>query len=228
MPEVCQRIGRKAILPSNITHRRDIGLESKATNVGILASGLGTNGANLITALKGHPTLEVCILVSDNPQAPALAKAEKLGVSSLAIPFSPDHRSAFEDRLWEVLREREVHWVCLAGFMRILSKEFLAKFYDEKLKTNRVLNVHPSLLPEFPGRHAYQEAFNRSVRQSGVTIHFVEEQVDRGPIILQRRFNRHPEDDLNSFIKKGKELEHKLYPQALALVAGGKVKRKRK
>ena len=197
----------------------------KSIRIVILASGVGSNAYHLIQAARKYPRWKIVGVICDNPHAPILTKGKSWGVPLFLLSQRKEKFSSFvekkidfEKRLVEILKKWNVQWVCLAGFMRILSAEFLHLFYDKKLKANRVLNIHPSLLPEFPGKEAYRDAFDAGVVESGVTVHFVEENVDAGPIILQKKFPRLPDDNLKEFIKRGKKLEHELYAKALEIL----------
>lgn len=189
----------------------------------IFASGTGSNALNLVQFSRLNPHLiSVELLVTDSPRAQVIAKFTAQGVPVAIVPFEKN-KKFHEAQILKVLAKHNIEWIILAGFMRILSQDFLQKFYDEKLDRNRVLNIHPSLLPSFKGANAYASAFAANVTHSGVTVHFVDSGVDSGPIILQKSFPRLPEDTLENFISRGKQLEHEIYPAAIRLLMGEKI-----
>ena len=174
--------------------------------LGILASGQGTGAKNLILFAQKHgDSFKACCVVSNKPKAPVLERAQALGVSTHLVAGGDEGEMA------HILREAEVDVVCLAGFMNILSGDFLSKF-------KAVVNIHPSRLPEFPGLRAYERAFESKQPYSGITIHLVDEGVDTGPILLQETFPRRPGDTLEIFKQRGRELEKSIYPRALMLL----------
>ena len=169
--------------------------------VAILASGRGSNAENIIRSSREESWPTISCLITNNPQAKAISVAKEWGVPCFIVDD--------EEKMIKILQENGVQLVLLAGYMRILSKFFLQSF------TGKVVNIHPSLLPAFPGLNAYQRAFQAKVTSSGVTVHFVDEGVDTGPIILQESFPRHEEDSLEDFMERGLRLEHRLYPLAI-------------
>ncbi|MDI6871563.1 MAG: phosphoribosylglycinamide formyltransferase [Bacillota bacterium] len=192
----------------------------KAPRLGILVSGRGSNmEAILQAAALGRLGATPVLVVSDNPQAPALAKAAQRGVA-IAVVRRRDYASAseFERALVAELKGAGVDLVALAGFMRVLGREFLAAF------PGRVLNIHPSLLPSFPGLHAQRQALEYGVRVSGCTVHFVDEQVDHGPIVLQAAVPVLPADTEETLSARILAEEHRIYPEAIRLVAEGRVR----
>jgi phosphoribosylglycinamide formyltransferase-1 len=140
----------------------------------------------------------------------------------MAIPHNGLSRREHELRLLAELDKYKVDFVVLAGYMRILSSTFLRRFSDSR-GFYRVINIHPSLLPAFPGKSAYEDAFDSGVEVSGVTIHFVDEKVDHGPILAQESFPRLANDTLNTFTSRGLALEHTLYPRTLQMLVEGKL-----
>jgi len=186
-----------------------------AIKLAILASGNGSNAEILVKKAR-LLNLEVVGIFCDKEGAFVLERARQLEVPyELILPLPKEKREDFDRRLWQRLKEYEVKWVFLAGYMRLLSKEFLHNFFDPSLKQNRVINIHPSLLPSFPGVRAYEEAFEAGVGLSGVTVHFVDEGIDTGKIIKQKSFPRFKDDSLETFKRRGQNLEHFLYPQVL-------------
>ena len=171
-------------------------------------------------------------VICDNPEAKVLKEAKNWGVPVFLVSFNlpefssfPLAKKDFERRLLEKIVSLKGDFICLAGFMCILSKEFLRHFYDEKWQANRIVNIHPSLLPLFPGKDAYRQAFEKGALFSGASVHFVEEKVDGGPVILQENFSVGESASLEDFIRQGKKAEHRLYPKALALLLEEKQQR---
>jgi phosphoribosylglycinamide formyltransferase-1 len=188
-------------------------------NVGVLASGTGTNLQALLDTVHGHE-VEIVAVASDRPQAPALERARRAGVATAAFPASehPD-RAARDAAMADWLVERGVDLVVLAGYMKILTGGFLARFPD------RVLNVHPSLLPAFPGVDAVGQALAHGVKVFGVTVHLVDDGVDTGPIVLQGAVELPGAADPGEVLAALRPLEHRLLPEAVRLVAAGAVRR---
>jgi phosphoribosylglycinamide formyltransferase 1 len=190
----------------------------------IFASGLGSNALNLISyARENADKFSVEVLVTDKENAPVIALAKNLGIPVEVIPFISTgstklDKKNHEEKILSALLKYNISWVALAGYMRILSPEFLNNFYDQKLQKNRVLNIHPSLLPDFPGKDGYGDAFSAGVPFSGVTVHFVDSGIDAGPIFLQRSFERNSSDTLEDFISRGKKIEREIYREAIKLV----------
>lgn len=188
--------------------------------VAFLVSGSGTNMENLIKRIK---TGEVCadpvMVISNKPGVKALEKAVALGVKTIVI----DHkvyadRTAFDMALSECLEEHQIGVIVLAGFMRVLTPDFVRKYYG------RLINIHPALLPAFPGAHAIKDAWDAKVKETGVTVHFVDSGVDTGPVILQRKVPIISNDTLETLEARIHQVEYELYPQALSLVLSGKAK----
>jgi phosphoribosylglycinamide formyltransferase-1 len=155
----------------------------------------------------------IVLVVSDKPNAQGLERARSRGIEARHVAW-PD-RESFESEVRDLFRGRRIDLVCLAGFMRLLSPEFVAAH------RGRILNIHPSLLPLFPGLHAHRQALRAGVRESGCTVHLVDEGVDTGPIILQRRVPVLPGDDEESLAERILEQEHLAYPEAVRLVLAG-------
>jgi phosphoribosylglycinamide formyltransferase-1 len=187
--------------------------------VGVLASGRGSNLQAILDACAqpGFPAA-VRVVVSDRERAPALDRARAAGVEALWInPKDFDDREAFDRALAAALEARGVELVCHAGYMRILSPAYVRAF------AGRALNVHPSLLPAFPGLHAQRQALAHGVKVSGATIHVVDEGVDTGPIVLQAAVPVEPGDTEETLAARILVQEHRLYPEAIRLVAEGRV-----
>ena len=177
----------------------------------VLASGEGTNFEALaLAARRGELGGRIVALLSDRPESPALERARRLGVEALVLPVGR-FRTRIENELpWrEALRARGVGVVLLAGFMRRLHEPLLDAFPD------RILNIHPSLLPSFPGRAAIQQAWEHGVRVTGCTVHLVEREVDAGPILAQSAVEVRDDDTLETLEQRVHAAEHRLYPWAV-------------
>ena len=187
--------------------------------IGVLISGRGSNMLSLIEACK-QPDFpaKIAIVISNRPRAPGLAIAREQGLRSLAIDHKayPD-RESFEAEMTKALEEAGVELVCNAGFMRILTESFVDRWRD------RMLNIHPSLLPSFKGLHTHQKVLDAGCRLTGCTVHFVSADMDAGPIIAQAAVAVHHDDDADALAARVLAAEHRLYPLALKLVASGQV-----
>jgi phosphoribosylglycinamide formyltransferase-1 len=184
--------------------------------VGVLISGRGSNLQALIDACASpaYPA-EIVAVVSDRAEAPGLALAAAAGISCTVIPHRT--RPALAAELGALLCEWDVHLVCLAGFMRVLDAAFVEGWRD------RMVNIHPSLLPAFPGLHPQRQALAAGVRFSGCTVHFVRPEVDAGPIIAQAVVPIQPGDDEARLSARILEAEHRLYPLTVRMIAEGRV-----
>ena len=183
----------------------------------MLASGTGTN----LQALLDDPFIgpSVVLVVSDRPGASALDRARSRGVRAIAL--EPGHypsREDFDGAQETLLEDEAIEFVLLAGYMRILGPRVVAAFRD------RILNVHPSLLPAFPGAHAVRDALEWGVKVAGTTVHVVDEEVDHGPIVFQEAVPVRPGDDEETLHARIQEVEHRLYPRAARLLAEGRLK----
>lgn len=189
-----------------------------AFRIAVLASGTGTNLQAILDGLHGRDGVEVVCVVSNKPGAPALERAADAGVETSVFARS-DHRDR-TDRdaaMADWLADRDVDLIVLAGYMELLSPEFVRRF------RNRVVNVHPALLPSFPGLDAVGQALEHGVRVTGVTVHYVDEGVDSGPIILQRPVDVPYTRDRSELEREIHEVEHQLLPDAIRLIAAGDV-----
>lgn len=179
--------------------------------VGILLSGRGSNFLALHGAMERHEIpAEIAIVISNVAEAPGLEKARSLRLPAVCIPHKvePD-RLTHEAKVLEALRRAEVEWVCLAGYMRLLSEFFVDQY------PQRILNIHPSLLPSFPGIDAQRQAVEHGVRVSGCTVHFVDKDLDNGPIVLQKTVPVKDQDTAEALSARILAEEHKAYPEAL-------------
>jgi len=184
------------------------------TNIAIFASGRGSNFIALAKAVKTGrlKKANLALLVSDNPHAPVVFKAKKLKVkTALVRPDIFSSVEAFEQRIIKHLKKNRIGLIVLAGFMRILSPRFVRAY------KNRIINIHPSLLPSFRGACGIKDAFDYGVKVTGVTVHFVDDKMDHGPIIRQREIRVAEKDTLESLEEKIHKVEHKLYPEAVGL-----------
>jgi len=185
----------------------------------VLASGSGTNLQAILDALHGREGVEVVGVGSDKPAARALERARAAGVAAAAFPAS-EHadRGARDAALGDWIESLDADLVVLAGYMQLLSDAFVARF------RNRVVNVHPALLPAFPGLDAIGQALAAGVEETGVTVHFVDEGVDTGPVILQRPVPVPPSRDRAELEAAVHAVEHRLYPEAIRMIAEGRVR----
>ena len=181
------------------------------TRVGILISGRGSNFLALHGAMERHEVpAEVGLVVSNIPDAVGLEKARALRLPAVAISHRGEpSRVAHEAKVLEALKRADVEWICLAGYMRMLSGSFVGQFKQ------RILNIHPSLLPAFPGLEAQRQAWEYGVKVAGCTVHLVDEELDAGPIVAQRSVPVHEDDSADSLAARILVEEHKLYPEAL-------------
>lgn len=187
--------------------------------VAILISGTGTNMEAVIRSWQAGrlPAVEgIPVVISDTPDAPGLEKARRLGVATAVVARRPkEPREAHEERLLEALAPHGVGLLVLAGFMRVLSPFFLSR------SPGRVINIHPSLLPAFPGVDAQKQAYDHGVKMTGCTVHFVDETLDGGPIILQRAVERRDADTAEDLRSRILEEEHALLSEAIDIVTRG-------
>jgi phosphoribosylglycinamide formyltransferase 1 len=197
-----------------------------AFRVAVLISGTGTNLQALLDTVHGRPiapdgpdTVEIAAVASSRPGAAGLRRAERAGVETavFAIPDHPD-RVARDRALGDWLEARGVDLVVLAGFMELLGAEFVGRF------RNRIVNVHPSLLPAFPGVGAIEQAVQHGVRVTGVTVHFVDEHLDNGPIVFQEPVELSYPARIDEIEERVHALEHRLLPRAVRLIAAGRVR----
>jgi phosphoribosylglycinamide formyltransferase 1 len=192
---------------------------SDAFRIAVLASGAGTNLQAILDQLHDRDGMEVVAVGSDKPAAPALERAVGAGIETASFPTEnyPD-REARDLAIADWLSERKVDLIVLAGYMQLLSREFVRRF------ATRIVNVHPALLPSFPGLDAIGQALEHGVKVTGVTIHFVDESVDSGPIILQEALELPYSRDSQDVEERLHAIEHRLLPEAVRLIAAGRVR----
>lgn len=184
--------------------------------VAVLISGEGTNLQAILDTVHGRDGIEVVGVASSRPDAGGLARAEGAGVETAVFEAEGD-RHGRDRALADWIDERAVDLVVLAGFMELLGPEFIGRF------RGRIVNVHPALLPAFPGIRPIEEALEHGVRVMGVTVHFVDEGVDSGPIVLQEAFELSYPSDIAAIEERVHGIEHRLLPRAVRLIAAGKV-----
>jgi phosphoribosylglycinamide formyltransferase 1 len=198
---------------------RDVDDARSQARVAVLVSGTGSNLVALIAAVRdGAVAGEIVGVISDVAHAPALRRAAEAGIPASVVPFERADRAGWEARLAAAVLAVDAEIVVLAGFMRILSAAFLSHWPD------RVVNVHPSLLPAFRGADAVGDALAAGVRVTGVTIHLVDEQVDHGPILAQEAVPILPGDSRETLLARLQEVEHRLLPSCVDLLARGRVR----
>jgi phosphoribosylglycinamide formyltransferase 1 len=182
-------------------------------NVAVLLSGRGSNFLALSDAVEaGRIPARVSIVISNRPEAPGLQHAQERGYRAVCIPSKGLEREAFDRLVAEQLDQSQVDYICLAGFMRLLSSWFVNRY------PMRILNIHPSLLPAFPGVHAQRQALLWGAKVTGCTVHFVDEELDHGPIILQHPVPILEEDSEETLSERILVHEHQLYAEALKIV----------
>jgi phosphoribosylglycinamide formyltransferase-1 len=188
--------------------------ESRRSRIAILISGRGSNMIALADAVRDGiiPDAEISVVISDQPGAAGLQKAQERGIETLVIKRGGRTRAEHDREIIVALRERDVDLVCLAGYMRILSNEFIEAY------RGRILNIHPSLLPLFPGLEPQKQALEHGAKTSGCTVHFVDESLDGGPIVAQREVAVDKDDTVESLAARILVEEHKLYPEAVRAV----------
>ncbi len=189
--------------------------------IAVLASGSGSNLQAILDTLHDDPDtpIEVALVLSDRRSAYALERGRAAGVPTRVVrPRDHATRDGFDDHVAAALDEHGVQLIALAGFMRIFQQRFTRRY------AGRIINVHPALLPSFPGAHGIRDAFEHGVKVTGVTVHFVDEGIDTGPVIAQRAVAVDASDTLASLETKIHSVEHVLYPAAIRAVADGRVR----
>ena len=185
--------------------------------LGILISGRGSNFEAIANAIaEGTIAAEIAVVITNRPEAPGLEIGRRLGLTTVCVPSRGLDREIYDRMLLEELERHQVELVCLAGFMRLLSASFIRRY------PNRILNIHPSLLPAFPGLDAQHQAFEHGVKITGCTVHFVDEHLDAGPIIVQSAVPVLDHDTVESLSSRILEEEHRIYPEAIRIVLSGR------
>jgi phosphoribosylglycinamide formyltransferase-1 len=186
--------------------------------LGILLSGRGTNFEAIAkNCASGALPAEIAVVISNVPEAKGLETARSMGLATSSLPSKGVERQDYDRQLASILRERRVDLVCLAGFMRLITHELLTEF------PQKILNIHPSLLPAFPGLHAQRQALDYGVKLSGCTVHFVDEGLDSGPIIAQRAVEVLENDTEQTLSERILVQEHLLYSEAIREVLAGRI-----
>ena len=187
-------------------------------NLGILLSGRGSNFVAIADSIDASriPNARIAIVISNRSDAPGIETARKRGLKTLVIPSKGKDRETHDREVVAALKQEKVDLICLAGYMRLLSPWFVQQF------PRRILNIHPSLLPAFPGLEAQQQAFAYGVKVSGCTVHFVDEELDHGAIIVQKTVPVQDSDDEHSLVARILEQEHITYTEAINVVLEGK------
>ncbi|MBB6145637.1 phosphoribosylglycinamide formyltransferase-1 [Silvibacterium bohemicum] len=190
---------------------------SSTSKLGILLSGRGSNFLAIADSIANDQLkgCEIAVVISNKADAPGLAAAQERGLKAVAIEARGRKRAEHDEEIVATLRAHGVDLVCLAGYMRLLSPEFVQAF------PQRILNIHPSLLPAFPGLDAQQQAFDYGVQVAGCTVHFVDEQLDHGVIVLQKTVTILEGDDAHALSERVLEQEHIAYSEAIARVVSG-------
>ncbi len=188
-------------------------------NLGILLSGRGSNFEAIArNVAAGKIPAKIALVVSNRENAPGLARARAMGLNTRFIPLQGKDREAYDRDVVAALKEHQVDWVCLAGFMRVLSPYFVRAF------PGRILNIHPALLPAFPGLDAQKQALEAGVKFSGCTVHLVDEGVDTGPIVCQAVVPVLDNDTVETLSARILEEEHRIYSEAICLLLEGRVR----
>ena len=186
------------------------------TRLGVLLSGRGSNFQAIAGNISaGKIPAEIVAVIGNRSDAPGLAAARELGLTAISLPSKGLDRESYDRQLIAAMREHEVEWIVLAGYMRILSAEFIRAF------PQRILNIHPSLLPSFPGLDAQHQAFDYGVKISGCTVHFVDEHLDHGPIVMQAAVAIEPDDTADVLAERILKEEHRIYSESLRRLLTG-------
>jgi phosphoribosylglycinamide formyltransferase 1 len=187
-------------------------------SLGILLSGRGSNFVAIADSIDARriPDARIAVVISNKPDAPGIATARRRGLNAVVIPSKDRPRDEHDRDVVTALKQAGVELVCLAGYMRLLSPWFVQQF------PRRILNIHPSLLPAFPGLEAQEQAFAYGVKISGCTVHFVDEELDHGAIVAQRAITVLDSDDERTLAARILEQEHVAYTEAINIVLGGK------
>jgi phosphoribosylglycinamide formyltransferase 1 len=188
--------------------------------IGVLLSGRGSNFEALADSVSAGriPNAEIAVVLSNKPAAPGLERAQSRGIPARAIPSKGLEREAYDRQVVAALQEFKVDLICLAGYMRLLSPYFVAAF------PQRILNIHPSLLPSFPGLESQKQALDYGVKFAGCTVHFVDENLDAGPIILQAVVPVLDSDDEDTLSERILKEEHRIYSEAVKIILEGNYK----
>jgi len=195
-------------------------MESTDFKLAVLVSGRGTNLQAIIDHIdQGKLNASIAIIITNKAMAPALERGKKHAIKTTFLdPDLYPEKTEYDRALANIIKKHSVDLICLAGYMRILGKEFVQTF------KGKIINIHPSLLPAFPGLNVQQKAIDGGVKFSGCTVHFVDETVDAGPIILQAAVPVHPDDSVETLTQRILEQEHIIYPKAIKMIAENHIK----
>lgn len=188
--------------------------------IAVLCSGSGTNLQAIIDSCKsGYINAEIALVISDNKKAFALVRAKAAGIETLLLdPKKFSSREEFDKEMVSCLKKKKVGLIILAGYMRLLSKLFIKEY------SNRIMNIHPALLPAFKGTHGIKDALEYGAKITGATVHFVDEKLDNGPIILQKAVEIRDDDTEETLLERVHREEHRIFPEAIRLFVDGKLK----
>jgi phosphoribosylglycinamide formyltransferase-1 len=186
-------------------------------HLGILLSGRGSNFVAIADSIAAGrvPNARIAVVVSNRPEAPGIEIARRRGLAALVIPSRGKPREEHDQEVVAALRQHDVEWICLAGYMRLLSPWFVRQF------PQRILNIHPALLPAFPGLDAQKQAFEHGVKVSGCTVHFVDEDLDHGPIVVQKTVPVLESDNEHTLAERILKQEHLAYSEAIRILLEG-------
>ena len=188
-------------------------------NIAMFCSGNGSNFQAIADSLKNYQQARIALMVCDNPQAFALERAKKAGIKTLLVERKNfNSKAEYEAEIAANLEKENIQLICLAGYMRLVGTKFVQKY------RHKILNIHPALLPAFKGTHGIRDALDYGVKTTGVTVHFVDEEMDQGPIILQQSVEIKPDDTEDLLAERIHHIEHQLYPLAVRLFVDGKLK----
>ncbi len=189
-------------------------------SIAVLCSGNGTNLQAIIDSVNsGYIPAKIALVLSDEKKAFALKRAKRAGIETIALDKKGyNDREDFDREIVKLLKKRNIELVVLAGFMRLLSPYFIKKY------RNKIINVHPALLPSFKGAHGIKDALDHGVKVTGVTVHFVDEHLDNGPIILQKTVEIKEDDTEETLLERVHKEEHRIYPEAIKLFVEGKIR----
>ncbi len=186
----------------------------KPLRAAVFASGTGTNAENIIRTCQDLPQIDIALVVTNKPDAGVIKRAEAFGIACAIIPRMHG-KAAQEAAMLHTLQNADIDWLFLAGFMQLLSADFLRHFRDAARGVNRVVNIHPSLLPDFAGKDSYERAYAAGKSRHGVTLHYVDDGMDTGPAIAQATYTRTPDMTFAEFCAAGQQQEYKIYSQFL-------------
>jgi len=197
-------------------------MSPKKYRVVLMASGAGSNAINILNFASAHgDCLEVPLLVCDRPKAGIVKSMSDLNLNCAVIAYEKkssnkyENQRQHENKIITCIKEVNPDFIFLVGYMRVLSAHFLESFYNSSWGFAPIVNLHPSLLPAFPGVNGYKDAFDYGVAASGVTLHLVDQGLDSGPIIMQKTFSRHRDDSFQDFMARGKEAEYAIFNEFL-------------